>query len=451
MIAYYFPPVGGIGAAGAQRTLKFAKYLPDYGWKPTVLTVKTSQYESYLALDSTLLNRVDPRTLIVRTSVIRWLTAVLKAKHWVLNRVCTDTRATQTEELRSGSLAVSIRSQAWYARMKDAITDLFEIPDEEIGWSVPAIIAGLRAIKVDSIEAIFSTGRPWTSHLIGIALKRLTGARLVVDFRDPWITNPFRLQYSQFRSRAEKYLEAKVIEEADLVIANTRELAEEFKARYAFQPKTKFLSLLNGFDPADYGRAHPESAPASTFTIIHTGFLYGQRDPKSFLDAVRMVLDENRIPRETLKVLFVGNVELPYNLANYVKDLGLSDVVSLYPQISYQESLGYLQKASAALLLQPGTKTQVPSKLFDYIGAAKPVLAISPRGGATYNLVDSEKLGELAEPESRNQIAMGLERLYSRWVISRESLSISPSIQHKFDIRHLTKSLASELQALSLR
>jgi hypothetical protein len=164
-----------------------------------------------------------------------------------------------------------------------------------------------------------------------------------------------------------------------------------------------------------------------------------------------MVLDENRIPRETLKVLFVGNVELPYNLANYVKDLGLSDVVSLYPQISYQESLGYLQKASAALLLQPGTKTQVPSKLFDYIGAAKPVLAISPRGGATYNLVDSEKLGELAEPESRNQIAMGLERLYSRWVISRESLSISPSIQHKFDIRHLTKSLASELQALSLR
>jgi glycosyltransferase involved in cell wall biosynthesis len=164
-----------------------------------------------------------------------------------------------------------------------------------------------------------------------------------------------------------------------------------------------------------------------------------------------MVLDENRIPRETLKVLFVGNVELPYNLANYVKDLGLSDVVSLYPQISYQESLGYLQKASAALLLQPGTKTQVPSKLFDYIGAAKPVLAISPEGGATYNLVKSEKLGELAVPESPNQIANGLERLYSQWVLSRESLSISPAVQHKFDIRHLTKSLACELQALSLR
>jgi glycosyltransferase involved in cell wall biosynthesis len=164
-----------------------------------------------------------------------------------------------------------------------------------------------------------------------------------------------------------------------------------------------------------------------------------------------MVLDENRIPRETIRVVFVGNIELPYNLANHINDLGLSDVVSLHPQVSYQECLGYVQKANAALLLQPGTKTQVPSKLFDYIGAAKPVLAISPEGGATYNLVKSEKLGELAVPESPNQIANGLERLYSQWVLRRESLSISPAVQHKFDIRHLTKSLACELQALSLR
>jgi hypothetical protein len=339
-------------------------------------------------------------------------------------------------------------SKRWYERTKDAFTDLFEIPDEEIGWSIPAIVAGFRVLKEDSVDAIFSTGRPWTSHVIGVALKRLTGIPLVVDFRDPWTTNPFRLQYSPLRSRAEEYLETKVIKAADRVVANTHELADEFKSRYPNQPSKKFLSILNGFDPDDFAQAHVEANPQFVFTIVHTGFLYGKRDPKTFLDALRTVVDETRIPRSKLRVVFVGTVDVSYNLSDYVHHLGLQDIVSLLPQVSYQESLKYLQKADATLLLQPGTTTQVPSKLFDYIGAGKPILAISPRDGATYNLVANEKLGELAEPEAIEQIASSLERLYSRWKTGQVTLSLSPVIQDKFNVRHLTKTLASELQSL---
>ena len=449
MIAYHFPPVGGIGAAGSQRTLKFAKYLPYYGWKPIILTVKPSQYESYLSLDSTLLKRVDPETRIIRTSVIRWLAALLEGKRWLREGLRGRVASPRTEQgYRSEPSLPTGCSKGWYARTKDAFTDLFEIPDEEIGWSIPAIVAGFQALKEDSIDAIFSTGRPWTSHVIGLALKHLTGIPLVVDFRDPWITNPFRRQYSRLRSRAEEYLETKVIKAADRVVANTQELANEFKSRYPNQSSRKFLSLLNGFDPDDFDQVSAEARPRFVFTIVHTGFLYGKRDPKTFLDALRTLVDEARIPRSKIRVMFVGTVEVSYNLSDYVRHLGLEDIVSLLPQVTYQESLMYLKKADATLLLQPGTTTQVPSKLFDYIGAGKPILAISPRDGATYNLVAKEKLGELAEPEAIEQIAGSLERLYRGWMNARGTSSLSPMVQDKFNVRHLTKTLASELQSV---
>ena len=450
MIAYLFPPVGGIGAAGAQRVLKFAKYLPCYGWEPLVLTVKEDAYEPYLALDQTLLERVPPGTKVYRTRVIRWLTRLLLWRRQFLGlfRPQHNGQATPSGHQPAGNAPVQ---KTWYQRLKDAMTDLFEIPDEEMGWFLPAVARGLSVISREEIAVIYSTGRPWTAHLIGVALKALTGKPLVVDFRDPWLTNQFRPQYSGLRERLEAACERTVIQQADLVIANTEELKSEFQQRFPEQPAGKFMALLNGYDPDDYPAEQPvPSEPnGKPFTVTHTGFLYGKRDPKCFLEAVKALMRRQAVDPKTIRVRLVGTVELPYDLQGYLRQSNLDRIVTLHGQVPYQQSLSYLRSTDLLLLLQPGTKTQVPSKLFDYIGMGKPILAISPKDGATSLLVAREGLGVVADPDRVEEIAGTLETIYQNW---RSGVPLHAGYQRayqKFNVKVMAHILADRLDQLT--
>ncbi|WP_447859193.1 glycosyltransferase [Nitrospira calida] len=442
MIAYFFPPVGGIGAAGSQRVLKFAKYLPKYGWQPIILSVKEQCYEPYLSTDPSLLSKILPGTPLVRTSVIRGLTRILELKGKLRRWAVVESPCTNSPVMRPQSV-VRLPAQGWYQRIKDGITDLFEIPDEEMGWIFPATIGGLMAFRHHRYDVVFSTGRPWSAHVIGLLLKRITGKPLVVDFRDPWMTNPFRLTYSRLRNSLERALERKVIEGADLVIANTQELQAEFVQRFPGQPGDKFAVLLNGFDPDDYGPLHEGhfAEKQEHFVIVHTGFLYGRRDPRSFLKALQMFTSRSDIGRERVKVNFVGTVELPYDLPEFLAAHGLSDIVTLNHHVPFTESLGHMRQASVLLLLQPGTTTQVPSKLFEYIGMKKPILAISPRSGATSRIVSEEGVGEVADPSNVEEIALALQKLYQRWKTGEQLDWSYEAAYRKYNVRLLTEQL----------
>ena len=212
------------------------------------------------------------------------------------------------------------RKSGWYQNLKDSVTSLFDIPDGEIGWFLPAVMAGIRAVKQEGIDAIYATGKPWTAHLIGTALRICTGKPLVVDFRDPWLTNPFRDGSSPFRNRLEAYLERKVVEKADLVVTNTVALRDEFFQRFPQCSRDKFIALPNGFDPDDFAGVIPNGTKRKERLVItHTGFLYGRRDPRCFLEALELLLANERVDRNKIEVVFVGSVELSYDLPDYLK------------------------------------------------------------------------------------------------------------------------------------
>jgi glycosyltransferase involved in cell wall biosynthesis len=445
MVAYTFPPVGGIAAAGSQRTLKFAKYLPQYNWEPVILTVRETSYESYLALDPTLLERVPANTKIIRNSVVRWMTKLLELKNRRRPITAGQTQARAPAQPKHGSNAKS-RLQT----LKDAVTGLFEIPDGEIGWLVPGVAGGVHAVKREAIDVIYATGKPWTAHLIGAALKRLTGKPLVVDFRDPWMTNPFREKMSGLRDRVEGYMERKVVETADVVVTNTQALKDEFMTRFPREPAAKFVALLNGFDPEDSQVAASMRVDPEKFTITHTGFLYGKRDPRLFLEAIALLIETQRVDRRKIRVHLVGSVELPYDLVEYLRDRRLEDVVRLVAQVPYQESLQYLANSDALLLLQPGTKTQVPSKLFEYIALAKPILAITPGEGATSQLVQENSLGTVADAESVGEIAWAVEQLYRNWQCGTEAYCINRA-RDKFDVKNVTAVLSKKFDEVLSR
>lgn len=449
MVAYFFPPVGGLAAAGSQRTLKFAKYLLREGWDPVVLTVREDAYEDYLDLDSTLLDRVPPEVKVVRTSVIRWLTRLLELKNR-LGAKPGGGENSHSSASASNHEGQTVDVKTKYQKIKDSISDLFEIPDGEIGWLLPAVFAGLRAVHREGIGVIYSTGKPWTAHLVGLVLKKMTGRPLVTDFRDPWMTNPFREEGSALKNRLETFLEKKVIEGSDVVITNTIALREEFINRFPRQAREKFIALLNGYDPDDFPIVPvSKKHPADPFVLAHTGFLYGRRDPRHFLEALALFLKSARVDRDKIKVVFVGSVELPYDLSHYLNSCGLEHVVTLIPHLPYQESLQYLINASALLLLQPGTETQVPSKLFEYVALGKPILAISPRQGATWTLVAEEEIGYPVDPDDIEIITSALERMYFDWERGTEACSGNGHVRDKFNVKHATAILSRTLDRLT--
>jgi hypothetical protein len=452
MLAYLFPPVGGIGAAGSQRVLKFAKYLPTYNWNPVILTVQEAYYESYLSLDPTLLEKVPPRTIVLRTPVFRWLSRLLVWQKAIRTRLTGETMAAPSSA-SSSAAEHQVASRSRFQRIKDAITDLFEIPDEEMGWVFPSLWAGLRTIRQDSIDTIYATGRPWTALVVGAILRQLTRKPLVVDFRDPWMTNPFRSQYSALKNRAEAWLEQYVVGRADIVIANTLELKEEFLRRFPHEPSDKFVTLLNGYDPDDFifEGVGEEDRDKERFTLTHTGFLYGKRDPKTFLESVKLMVERGLVDPRKLRVRFVGSIELPYDLPAYLSEIHLDEIVMLHEHVSYRKSLEFLRHSDVLLLLQPGTTTQIPSKLFEYVGMKKPILAISPPQGATCQLVTKENLGDIADPEDIEAIGRALHALYEAWEAGTLTVVRNEAGPHKFDVRQITGSLAALLDKVANR
>jgi len=451
MIAFYFPPVGGLAAAGSQRALRFSRHLPAQGWRPVILTGRESSYSSYLTMDPDLLVGVPDTIRIVRTPVLRGLVPLLRLKG-AISRLA-QRRGPEPTTAPSGGTPVALpgRSASSYQRWKDAFTDLFEIPDDEIGWFVPAVLAGVRAVRRYGVDVIYSTARPWTALLVGLAIKRLTGRPLAVDFRDPWMTNPFRREYSPFRNRLEHMLERRVVEGADLLVANTEHLRDEFIARFGDRVRLKCVTIPNGFDPAEFaGVAATESRSDSDqpFRLTHTGFLYGKRDPRPVLDGIKLLHDRGMMQPGQLRCELIGPVELPYDLASYLQSNGLEHAVVPRGPVPHAESLAHLAACDIALLLQPGTDTQIPSKLFEYIGMRKRVLTIARKGSAVAQLVTENGLGEVADADDVEGIAQAIHRSYCSWKQGSTDPALPVETMVRFDVRAQVGNLSAEMAQL---
>jgi len=456
IIAYFFPPLGGIASAGAQRAAKFAKYLPDSGWSPVVLTVKEDQYEDYYAKDPSLLERMPADLQIVRTSVIRWFSQALRLRSRIKDALADVGRRESSEKSSAAEVAERPKgnqdrldhSRSTFQSFKDSVSDLFEIPDGQAGWILPAVRQGLETIRKEDIRAIMATGKPWTGLVIGAVLSRLTGKPLFADFRDPWMTNPYRPQASALKNWGETRLEKAVVHQSARVIANTDELCDEFLSRFASEPREKFVSLHNGFDPAEVPEESGEVAPGDgVFKILHAGFLYGLRDPRIFLEGLGLAIREGRVHRKSVSVEFLGSVELSYDLNDALAELGLGDIVHAKGQVPFEEVSVALAHSDLLLLLQPGTKTQIPSKLFEYIASGKPILAVAPTDGGTARIVGGENLGRVASPDQPNQIAKALGCLYSEWREGAEIVGLDSENRQKFNIKRITGKLAAHFDA----
>ena len=407
VIAYHYPPLGG---GGVFRTLKFTKYLPRFGFKPYVLTVKNSMYPTR---DPTLLSEIPREVRIIETF----------------------------------SLERKLFQMPFYA-LRTTPKWVF-IPDINIGWLPFAVRRGEQIIKKEGIDVIYATAPIYTSLLIACLLKRRTEKPLVIDFRDPWTQNVYIKYPTKLHKKIEEKLEKFVLKTADHIIVNTEPMRLKLIEKYPFI-KRKCTTITNGFDSEDF-KGLTRSAKREKFTITHTGYLYGfmLHTGKHFLTALKELLKEKREIESKIQVLFAGPPSK--QIEELVKELELQNVIKFLGYRSHSESLKLMVDSDVLLLIMGAEELydeklgslRIPGKLFEYLGAKRLILALVPRGVAA-DLIRSTKAGIIVPPNDVSSIKQAVFKLFQEW--ERGDLESVQCDVSGYDRKVLTEKLSEVLR-----
>lgn len=370
-VSYFFPPLGG---GGVQRILQTARYLPRFGWKPTVLTVEGGDWTS---TDTAGLARIPPEIKVERTSYTT--AARLKARFF------GGPRNTSVSQLPTSGWEAPAASSRDHVVRK--LRWLWQTPDEFLGWYPYAVRRGISLLASEKHDAIVSSGPPWTSHLIGRSLALKTGLPWLADFRDGWTLMVRNPHGAGIQFRIECWLEKKVLNQADAVVFTNEQMQRDYIEKRSL-PSEKAWTVTNGFDPEEFSG---EVLPSSDFVIYYAGTTFaGQRLEKLFPAIARLI---HRHPQLNIRIEYAGTEGKALMVEAERAGLGLKYV-----------DLGYLphgetirQMRSASLLVQPAfdgeiARSMYPGKLFEILAAGRPILYVG-RDGATVDILRELGIG----------------------------------------------------------
>ncbi len=373
----YFPPAGG---GGVQRSLKLAQYLPALGIETHVL-----------APDDPKWVHRDPELLV-------------PTQAWVHRVRYVGPRARKpAEDLRrtEGLERALVQAQVTARRLL--------VPDASVTWNLTAIPAAIRIVRREGIDVVITTSPPGSVHFVGAAVQKATGARWLADLRDPLVANPHRRSdtaAARARQAANERLARLVARRADAVSCVSEAIAEEVRG---LGPRGIVRTISNGCDFDDF--AGLEYRPAARFRITHAGSFFGKRDPRPFLQA----LHDSGLD---VVARFVGDFRSTDR--EWAESLGLGDRLELVDYAPRRESLRLQRDSEALLLLVPDAggrgKGVLSGKVFEYLAAGRPVLAVVPPDGAAADLVRETGAGVVVAPDDVDGIRRALEGLHARFL-----------------------------------
>jgi hypothetical protein len=433
IVSYYFPPSGG---PGVQRVLKFVKYLPEFGWQPVVLTVQDGDYP---ARDESLLAEIPPHADVHRTRIF---------EPYRLYRRLTGKPASAPVDVEN--IPLGGRKKSVMESAAKFVRSTFFIPDARIGWYPYAIPQGLKIIRDQNIDAIYSSSPPYTTAVIARKLHRVTSVPWVAGFRDPWtgfLSTPDRWILPRI---VDEHLERSVFHDADAIEAAWRGILKDITSKVPTINRQKLLYLPNGFDRDDYPALEPREN--SRFTVTYTGSMYGKRNPWTFLQAVEgLVRAENVDPRKIL-LKFIGRFGT--DVRNMLQSSSLHDSIELIPYLPHSTSVKALLQSDALLLIVDeagaGSNEIVPGKVFEYIGAQRPIIALAPEG-AIAELMRETRSGFVAANQDIPSIQSAFIECYENFLYHRPKSEQDREAVKRYDRREITHQLAALLDALNPR
>ncbi len=364
LISFFYPPFQTVGAL---RLSKLSKHLPRFGWRPTVLTVA---------------NDTNPATMPVEVPE-EWVHRTRMLDVNVLPKLVLGKK--RIAEQGFWNLAPTPRGRLLGSAGR-LYRNLVNFPDGQIGWLPSALARGAALVRAERPALVYSSAMPATSHLVAAGLALRFGLPWIAEFRDPWTDNP-NYDRPPILAAVERLLETKTMANARRIVSVTPEMVEQLSRRFGLPGEL----VPNGFDPED--------APAgiqltSAFTMTFTGMVYpGKQSLRPLFEALVELRRTAEVPPGFLVRLVGRHVAA---LAQEANSAGVSDLVTVMPQMSREEALR-LQAESTVLLLPLWTDENLgswyPAKMFEYMGARRPILAIGPWKNEAARLLSTRGAG----------------------------------------------------------
>jgi glycosyltransferase involved in cell wall biosynthesis len=318
------------------------------------------------------------------------------------------------------------------------------VPDENVSWNLTAIPTAIRIVKRERIDVVITTSPPSSVHLVGAAVKRATGIPWVADLRDSVVAHPHR-HAERLLVRAKEQGEhavAKLIaRSATAIVGVSDAITEEMRER---NPKGPVVTIANGSDFDDF--AGLEHMPSDKLRITHAGSFFGKRDPRPFLTALKQSgLDD-------VVVRFLGDFRSVDR--EWAEEQRLGDRLELIPYAPRRRSLELQRDSDVLLLLIPDAggrgKGVLSGKVFEYLAAERPILAVVPPDGAAADLIQQAGAGIVVAPDDVEGMTAALRDLHARWKAgSLEGTPLSQEWRDKVSRRTRVEELAQLLERIT--
>ena len=401
ILAYYFPPMG---MGGVQRIGKFVKYLPQFGWTPEVITVKSVHYH---ASDPALLDDI-PSVKVHRTESLDPLRLSL-----LFHR-----RKGDVKTLTAGHGKLKI------------LLDRLLIPDNKRLWLPFALWRALKLHRARPFDAIMTTSPPHSAHLAGCLLKKMLGIPWLADFRDGWWFEPHEKRHTDWVQRRNENQLRRVFNSLNAAITVSEDLVQQFQNRTG---RPVYL-IHNGYDTDDFP-AEDASQCNPCFTLSYCGTLTAHMHPASFLDGVALALKQEPELETKLHLRWIGQA-VGLDLHSELEERGLEALSEHAGYLSHGQAIEAMMSSHALLFLLPRAYGPgvITGKIFEYLATGKPILAMARTGEASA-LIDRFSAGQRIDPENVQGAAQWIINAYRQW--KTQSLPVHPV--NRQELRTLTR------------
>ena len=421
IICYYWPPAGG---PGVQRWLKFVSHLKSFDIDPVVYV---PQNPNYPIVDQDLVAQIPKEITVLKRPIKEpYKFAAIFSKK-------------KTQQISSG--IISNKKPSALEKLLLYVRGNYFIPDARVGWVTPSVVFLKQYLKANPVDCIISSGPPHSLHLIGMELQKQVHLPWIADFRDPWTTIHYHksLLLTKASEAKHKALESLVLNSANHILVTSPSTAKEFSLL-----TTKPITVItNGFEPTKIDTPCLDT----TFSIAHIGSLLTQRNPTYLWEVLSQIVKEDPIFAQDLEICLTGVVS--DEVLSTIALAGLTNNTTIKGYVSHKEAVVLQHKAQVLLLLEQDsedTKAIIPGKLFEYLQAARPIIAIGPKGSDIEGIINTTASGVYVSAHQKDVLKKQILLYYSAY--KKEALFINSKNIELFTRKALTKKLAGVIKSV---
>ena len=385
IISYYWPPSGG---SGVHRWLNFSNALIKRGWDVTVFTAKNP---NYLIIDNKLCNQVDKSIKVLKIPILE------------PNNFLNIKKANNTKPLGIGNrLMIWVRANIFF-------------PDSRMFWIKKVANKATNYINKNNIDCLITTAPPFSTHLIGLKVKKNTGIKWIADFRDPW-SEFFQfklLPLLSFQKKKHNIYENKCLKSADTIITTSPSLTKKYSLI-----NSNSKTIYNGFNSFIKGRK------SKKFLIMYTGLMKSVQNPQNLWEVLREICLENESFFKDLSVRLIGDFD-----EDIMEDINIKLMKSNVKFEKYLEK-EHLDKevCKASVLLLSSVNIDsvnniIPGKLYYYFSVKRPILAFSNLNSDVHNIINQTKTGRVFTYLNKLDLKNHILELYSNYKTGNDNFS----------------------------